>query len=402
VKPVKPLLLAAAISAVVCPGWQSAMSDPTGRAAGDRRGTVPFTVSAARDGADNVARGAQVVDLDELPSLDEVIPELGTKRVVFIGESHERFEHHLVQLAIILRLYERNANLAIGMEFFQEPFQRYLDGYVAGRLDDDALLEATEYFSRWGFDFRLYQPILRFAQENRIPVVALNVSKELVERVSNRGMGGLAPEERAQLPARIVPADALYRERLRSIFELHPASELKNFERFVEVQLLWDESMAETAAKYLLSHPERSLVVLAGNGHLAFRSGIPGRVQRRAPVDSAVVLNGTDTGIEPGIADYIVLPRKRALPAAGRMEVLLDISAGTVRVKALDAGGAAAAAGVKAGDALLAVGGRPIRSLADVKIALWNRLPGHRVSVRVRRDRKRLGQEDHAFEVELR
>lgn len=401
-KPIQPLLLAAGVSAAVCLGCQSASSDPAGRATLDRQMLAAFTAPAARHAADDVARGAQVVDLGELPSLDKVIPELATKRVVFIGESHERFEHHLVQLAIISRLYERNPPLAIGMEFFQVPFQRYLDEYVARRLDDDALLEATEYFSRWGFDFRLYQPILRFAQEHRIPVVALNVSKELVEKVSNRGIKGLAPGDRAQLPARIAPADALYRERLRSIFELHPASELKDFERFVEVQLLWDESMAETAAQYLLSHPERSFVVLAGNGHLAFRSGIPDRVQRRVPVDSAVVLNGMDDGIEPGIADYIVLPEKCALPTAGRMEVLLDISADTVRIKSLDASGAAAAAGMKAGDALVAVGGRPIRSLADVKIALWDRLPGHRVSVRVRRDRKLFGQQDHAFEVELR
>jgi S1-C subfamily serine protease len=57
---------------------------------------------------------------------------------------------------------------------------------------------------------------------------------------------------------------------------------------------------------------------------------------------------------------------------------------------------------MKAGDALVTVGGRPIRALADVKIALWDRLPGERVSVRVRRDRKLFGQEDRAFEVELR
>lgn len=403
VKLIQPLLMAAGVGAAVLLGCQSASSDPAGRAILPRQVTAASAAPPSLQHAvDEIARDAQVVDVGELPSLNAIIPELAPKRLVFIGENHDRFEHHLVQLAIISRLYERNPALAIGMEFFQVPFQPYLDEYVAGRLDDEALLEATEYFDRWGFDFRLYQPILRFARKHRIPLVALNVSKELVEKVSSNGLKGLAQSDRAELPGRIAPADALYRERLRFIFELHPAGELKDFERFVEVQLLWDESMAKTAAQYLATHPNRSLVVLAGNGHLAFRAGIPERVQRQVQVDSAVVLNGAHSGIEPGIADYVVLPRERALAPAGRMEVLLDASAETVRIKSLDVGSAAAVAGMKAGDALVTVGGRPIRALADVKIALWDRLPGERVSVRVRRDRKLFGQEDRAFEVELR
>jgi uncharacterized iron-regulated protein len=400
-KPVQPLLLTAALGAAVFLGWHSVSCD-TVQTIIHRQRPVASTVTSAQHAAGELAHSAQVVDLSELPNLNTIIPELATKRLVFIGENHDRFEHHLVQLAIISRLYERDSALAIGMEFFQVPFQSYLDDYVAGRLDDEALLEATEYFDRWGFDFRLYQPILRFAQENGIPLVALNVSKELVAKVSKRGIEGLAPGDRAQLPTRMNPADASYRERLRSVFELHPGSELKDFERFVEVQLLWDESMAETAARYLETNPKRSLVVLAGNGHLAFRSGIPERVQHRVQVDSAVVLNGADNGILPTVADYVVLPEERALPAAGRMEVLLDASADEVRIKSLEAGGAAAIAGMKAGDALVAVGGRPIRALTDIKIALWDRRPGERVSVHVRRDRKFFGQEDREFEVQLR
>ncbi len=402
-KAIQPPLLTAGVSAVLCLGCQSAWSDPAGKIAStDHPVTVAATAPPAQQIADEVVRSAKVVDLDELPGLEQVLPELAAKRLVFIGENHERFEHHLVQLAIISRLHERNPALAIGMEFFQVPFQRYLDEYVAGRLDDQRLLETTEYFDRWGFDFRLYQPILRFAQEHRIPVVALNVSKELVEKVSKNGVNGLAPDDRAQLPGGIVPADARYRERLRAIFELHPGDELTDFDRFVEVQLLWDESMAETTAQYLGTHPERSLVVLAGNGHLAFRSGVPDRVQRRVRTDSAVVLNGSESGIEPGIADYVVLPEKRVLPASGRMEVRLDSAADRVRIKSVDAGSPAAVAGIKPGDTLVAVQGRPIRALSDVRIALWDRIPGDRVSVRVRRAGKRFGREDRAFEVELR
>ena len=343
-----------------------------------------------------------MVDLQTLTRLEDVIPELASKRVVFVGENHDRLEHHLAQLAIIARLYARNPRLAIGMEFFQVPFQPYLDEYVAGRLDDRTLLKHTEYFDRWRFDYRLYQPILQFAQAHRIPVIALNVAQELVDKVSRSGLESLTPDERAQVPARIDQADARYRERLRRVFEQHPGSEAKDFERFVEVQLLWDESMAEVAARYLGAHPTRSLVVLAGNGHVTFGLGIPRRLKRRLGVASAVIATGTENdGIEPGMADYLMLPAPQQLPPAGRLGALLEVSGHGVRIESLNKGSAAGAAGVQAGDRVVAVDGRPVDRVADIKIALWDKQRGDRVVLRVRRSRHLFGQDDLDFSVEL-
>ena len=42
--------------------------------------------------------------------------------------------------------------------------------------------------------------------------------------------------------------------------------------------------MAERAARYLQEHPEKTLVVLAGGGHLEYGQGIPKRLLRRVPV----------------------------------------------------------------------------------------------------------------------
>ena len=61
------------------------------------------------------------------------------------------------------------------MEMFQQPFQRYLDEYVAGSIDEQTMLRATEYYRRWRMDFRHYAPILRYAREHGLPVIALNV-----------------------------------------------------------------------------------------------------------------------------------------------------------------------------------------------------------------------------------
>ena len=210
---------------------------------------------------------AKTIDLRSLPALAEIVPILGQQRVVFVGETHDELSHHLVQLAIISALH-RQHEIAIGVEFIQQPFQAPLDAYIAGEIDEETMLLRTQYMDRWGFDYRLYRPILQFARDNRIPLIALNVPSELTEKVVARGLDGLTPEDRAALPE-IDRSDLEYREQLSAVFQSHPSSGGITVESFIDAQLLWDEGMAERTADYLRQNPKRIMVVLAGAGHLA-------------------------------------------------------------------------------------------------------------------------------------
>lgn len=337
----------------------------------------------------------------ETVGFERLITELSGKRVVFVGESHDRYEHHLNQLEIICRLYRRDPSLVIGMEFFQQPFQGALDNYTSGHLGVPEMLRRTEYYTRWRFDFRLYEPILRFAQENNIPLVALNVPAELIGRITRSGIAGLDEAARAQLPD-IDRSDSDYRRRLEAVFDQHPGSEDAPFEHFLEAQLTWDEGMAESAARYLKENPGRTMVALAGSGHVAHRSGIPRRLARRIDVDIATVLQATDDVSEPESADFILLSDALELPAAGKLGVVLDTDDDGVAVRSFVERSAAEAAGVRAADRIVALDGAQIDGFADVKIALWDKRPGDKVFLRVARDQATAGPGDLALEVVLR
>lgn len=167
---------------------------------------VPFTLallfacSAAPAHETPDASATRVVDLRSLPDLNAIIPELADRRVVFVGETHDRYSHHLNQLAVIRGLQQRHPDLVIALEFFQQPFQRHLDDYVAGNISEKDMLRLTEYFSRWQFDYRLYRPILRYAREAGLKLLALNIPAELTRKVGREGLEGLDAEERAKLP----------------------------------------------------------------------------------------------------------------------------------------------------------------------------------------------------------
>jgi len=340
------------------------------------------------------------IDLDTPLPLDRLAARLETKRVVFVGETHDRYDHHLNQLEIVRRLYQLDPNLAIGVEYFQQPFQPQVDDYIAGRTTEKEFLRATEYYQGWGYDYRLYAPIFRFAQEQRIPVRALNVPTTLPSAVAEVGVAGLSEQQRAYLPKEIGPADEAYRSRLRKAFAAHGAAKPDAFDHFVEAQLVWDEGMAESAAAYLNANQGRRMVILAGSGHLAFGAGIPKRLERRTKATYAIVLNGAEE-VEQNMADYLLLTKKQELPPAGVLGISLEEKEGECRIRSLSPGGAGEKGGLKKGDVLVEVDGQTVKRIADMRLALWDRKPGDSVRVSVRRKRSLGAVTARNFEIEL-
>jgi len=364
-------------------------------------GSIPVTDRAtAGHDADSV-QATPVLDLGAMQDLEGIIPKLADKRVVFVGETHNRLDHHLTQLEIIRRLHALHPRLAIGMEAFQQPFQAVLDDYIAGRLSEDELLRGTEYYTRWRFDYRLYAPILRYAREQQLPVIALNLPAELTRKVGREGLAALTAEEQAQLPAGIDRSDAGYEQRLREVYNQHPGNG-GSFDNFVNVQLLWDEGMAEQAADYLSSHPDYHMVVLAGSGHLAWGSGIPRRLERRLQTGSAVVLNGWEGELRPGLADFILLTQPRTLPPAGRFGALLETEDGAPVIDACMPDSPCARAGLRQGDRFLSIDGERIADMTDLRLATWDKLPGDTVTLRIVRTRWFFPPQELSYTIELR
>jgi uncharacterized iron-regulated protein len=343
-----------------------------------------------------------VIDLNALSTMESIIPTLASKRVVFIGEEHARYDHHLSQLEIIRRLHALHPQLTIGMEMFQQPFQRYLDEYVAGNIDEQAMLRATEYYRRWRMDYRHYAPILRYAREHRLAVIALNVPTELTHKVAHAGLDGLNDEDRRQLPADIAPADEAYRQRLKEVFDHHPNDKEHSFEHFLEAQLLWDEGMAERAAAYLEEHPDHHLVVIAGNQHLAWGSAIPQRLQRRTEVTAAIILSSWDGPVKPGLADFLLLPEERLLPPAGTLGVLLKNDKDQVIIASCAKDGACAAVGIKAGDRITAIDNNAINNITDLRLALWDKQPGDTIRIDIVRKRLLLFEKNLSYTLMLK
>ncbi|MGZ3515481.1 MAG: ChaN family lipoprotein, partial [Thermodesulfobacteriota bacterium] len=144
---------------------------------------------------------ALAVEVSTLKTLLEIVARVADKKIIYVGETHNQFSNHVIQLEIIRDLHRRGKKIAIGMEMFQRPFQKVLDEYIEGKIDEREFLKGAEYFKRWGSDYHLYRPILLFARSKKIPVVALNQRQEMVDKVFRNGLDSLSEEEKKSLPS---------------------------------------------------------------------------------------------------------------------------------------------------------------------------------------------------------
>lgn len=339
------------------------------------------------------------LDTAALKNLAEAIDGLAAKKIVYVGETHDQFSHHEVQLEVLQELYRRDPKIALGMEMFQRPFQISLDEYIAGAIDERAFLKRSEYFKRWNFDYHLYKPILDFAKSRRIPVVALNLRREIVEKVGRAGLDSLSEEERRELPGELDFSDQEYRARLEEVFAAHRNIEGRKFEFFYQAQILWDEAMAESIDGFLKKNAGYRMVVMAGAGHLQYGSGIPKRAFRKNGFDYAIVLS--DAEVKRGIADVLVFPGQAQAKTAPKLMVVLEEREEKVRIAGFVKDSVSEKAGLKANDTVLRLDGEPVEGIDDVKIALFYKAPGETIQVKVRRPGLLSADEELEFAIKL-
>ena len=137
----------------------------------------------------------------------------------------------------------------------------------------------------------LYRPLLELARELRLPALALNAPAELTRAIGDSGLDGLSAEDQESLPdLDLNDADhrAYVSELLGASHSAAAALDGAPSNAYL-VQVVWDETMAETAAQWLSSAGDGArLLIFAGLGH-CHHSAIPARITRRTGLPTLAV-----------------------------------------------------------------------------------------------------------------
>ncbi len=342
------------------------------------------------------------IPVQQVQEFSGIIDDIVPSRVVYVGEMHTDYGSHLLQLQIIQALHERDPELAIGMEMFPRSSQQALDDYIEGTITDEReFLKQSNYFKVWGYDYRMYRDIIGYARKHRIPLLGLNLEKDIVSTVFRKGATDeLSEEQLAQVAAEREVELPGYRKRLTAVHSMHNQSPHgSNFNGFLQAQSMWDETMAESIVNYLQANPKKRMVVIAGTGHVYKDSAIPPRVARRMEVRQSVLVadNGADRGLEVGKKlDYLMLARSMNLSPAGKVGVVLEQlketedSPARIKILQISPHGKAGQAGLMENDIITAVDDFPVATVGDLKAGLMDKEPGDTVTIQVKRKEETL------------
>lgn len=310
-----------------------------------------------------------------------LMADISERRVVLLGEQHDRMAHHRWQLHTLAGLHARQPEMAIGLEMLPREAQPALDAWVAGELDEADFLAESDWLGAWGYDPDLYLPILHFARMQRIPLLAINVTPALRQRLTAEGWEAVPASERHGItpPA---AASTGYREALNAIYANHPSQgEYEaGLERFIDAQLVWDRAMAQGLAE---ATEEAALVVgLMGQGHVSYGHGVPHQLTDLgidAPASLLAWSGDPDCTPPTGLADaFFTLGDEAAFepPEPQRLGILIAAHEDGVRVIGVGEQSLAEGLGLAEGDLIVEAAGRPVRRPGELTDLVRRQTPG--------------------------
>lgn len=331
----------------------------------------------------------------------QLLDDLDRTRVIFVGESHDQIEHHQIQVKLLQHLVAEGKDVVLGMEMFEGSQQPILDRWSQGLLAEEEFLKEVQWESTWGTDYDLYKGILDTARSRHLKVLGLNVSRDLVRKVAEKGTDGLPPEERKMLPEMDLTNES-HRAYIASIFKGHEKGSAKDFVNFYEAQCLWDEGMAKTLSEFLKSSDGigKTVLVFVGSGHVAFGFGIPNRFYRRTsiPYQTIVLKTWSEktnedfafTATTSPLANFLWVtkpnPPEKKRPRIGVILKQQKEDQKGLWIERVIPDSPAEKAGLLPGDQFIAVEGREVTKVKEIHQALEQKGWGSKITFTIVRD----------------
>ena len=219
---------------------------------------------------------------DETVKIDALVEELGRSDVIFLGEQHDNDSGHTFQLDVIKGLFEKGHQVVISTEQFERDVQGAVDDYLSGRIDEATFLEVSR---PWGNYTEHYRPIIEFAKEKQLPVLAANIPRRVASAMS-QGKPMTAADQ-AFLPRSTSAPEDAYWDKFNATMQGHMgATGEEKMKQFYASQCLKDDAMAESITDYLAknSHQAKVVVHLCGHFHSDHGLGTVARVIQRRPL----------------------------------------------------------------------------------------------------------------------
>ncbi|EIF2702493.1 TPA: ChaN family lipoprotein [Vibrio alginolyticus] len=251
-------------------------------------------------------------------ALSKLPIELQQADVILIGEWHTHAGVHRFQTDMLKQLTSYDRSLALSMEQFTRDKQPVVDAYLRGEIGEQYLMKQANAWPNYESDYR---PLVEFAKQKNLPIIAANAPKSIVRCIGRQGLdyiNKLDDDQRMFIAQAINTGSSPYKEKfMASMHHGKPEQTEKQF----AAQVTWDETMAESIVSYLDDNPGAQIVHVAGKFHTEQGLGTAASILSRNPSLKVVVISPTDNVLSDN-TDYqleVLAPPVRYVQDAHRM-----------------------------------------------------------------------------------
>ena len=251
-------------------------------------------------------------------ALSKLPIELQQADVILIGEWHTHAGVHRFQTDMLKQLTSYDRSLALSMEQFTRDKQPVVDAYLRGEIGEQYLMKQANAWPNYESDYR---PLVEFAKQKNLPVIAANAPKNIVRCIGRQGLdyiNKLDDDQRMFIAQAINTGSSPYKEKfMASMHHGKPEQTEKQF----AAQVTWDETMAESIVSYLDDNPGAQVVHVAGKFHTEQGLGTAASILSRNSSLKVVVISPTDNVLSDN-TDYqleVLAPPVRYVQDAHRM-----------------------------------------------------------------------------------
>lgn len=211
--------------------------------------------------------------------IEKIVADMAEADVLFFGELHNDSAGHYLENKIFRALHAAYSDkIVLSMEMFETDNQLVLTEYLEGRIDETRFSRDVRLWN----NYRDYRPMIEYAKQNKLPVIAANPPRRYVSMVTRRGMkslDSLSKEAKKYLPP--LPYDTLggrYRDKFMETMKGAPESASKNI---YYSQSLWDAGMANSIYVYLKKNKGKKVFHCVGGFHTEEKLGTAAQLQMR-------------------------------------------------------------------------------------------------------------------------
>lgn len=231
--------------------------------------------------------------------------------VVFFGEYHDQSEIHQYELELLEAMYKvKGEKLALSMEMFEVDNQSKLNNFLADTLIEENFLAASRPWPNYRTD---YAPLVNFAKEKKMPVIAANVPRFLAAHVAknNASTEGVEAQYQQWLPKHTYAPEGAYKEKFYAQMS-SPAAPMKmppqRLAAVYAAQCLKDDKMAESIAAFADAHQNMQILHINGCFHSDAHLGTAQKLEALRPELKVAVITPLERkqkGAQPA-GDFVV------------------------------------------------------------------------------------------------